>query len=568
MINKKENMKPLFSPEKDDKDTKKNGSKDEYRPYYLPKGDSDDTKSERRPYYIPRNDKRDTGEKSGSKSSRYYSIMGEDDMEHRRERFLWEDDDHEEAVNRILSSSADEEEEEYSRFRERLSRRKRSCLFQEGSPDISPSVRNAIYKAHAENKLILPDGSLVSKDGFKTRINNNIIVLGTSGGGKTRSAVIPNILAANESMIISDPKGSLYEQYEEYLESFGYRVAKLDLISPEKSDFYNPLQYVNTSDEILRLAHQICFSDSTSSGRYDPFWDKADELLITALIAYLVESVRIGIKSPDNLTIAEMIRLFELIDANEMEESHTCDLDRELEEHKVFYFHKTKTESWAFRQWCKFRQVPDKTFNSILITANAMLATLDTTGMQKMMRKDNMMMDLIGQKPTAIFVEVSDTDRSKDLLANIFYTQTMTELCRIADEQPDHRLKVPVRFILDDFGTTSRIEGFQSMISNIRSRNISAMIVLQSLSQLAHGYSENAHTIVDNCDTLLYMGGNDLETAQYIARRSGKSLKNTLSMPVGMHRQFRRGQDAKLCETVDLSQYAFSAKNAELLKSC
>ncbi|WP_295091156.1 VirD4-like conjugal transfer protein, CD1115 family [Ruminococcus sp.] len=443
---------------------------------------------------------------------------------------------------------------------------RRSILSQEGNTTTSEHIRNAISEAHEKNMLILPDGSLVSTDGHVTRLNNNIIALGTSGGGKTRSVVIPNILAANESMIISDPKGTLYELYGEYLESYGYRVLRLDLINPERSDGYNPLSYVQSSDEIIRLAHQICYSDGENYKSPDPFWDKADELLITALIAYLVESVKIGQTSCNGLNISEVIRLLELIDANEMEEKHTCVLDRELEYHKRMYRNKTGHESWAFRQWRKFRQTPDRTLDCILITTNAMLARLDTDGIKQMMQKDTMMMEMIGEIPTAIFVEVSDIDRSKDLLANIFYSQAMTELCKIADNQPDYHLKMPVRFILDDFGTTIRIEGFQNMISNIRSRGISAMIVLQSLSQLAHGYGTSAHTIIENCDTLLYMGGNDLETASYIAQRSGKSLKSTIAMPVGMHWQFRRGQDSKICNTIDLSEYSFCSKKQKHIK--
>jgi type IV secretion system protein VirD4 len=197
------------------------------------------------------------------------------------------------------------------------------------------------------------------------------------------------------------------------------------------------------------------------------------------------------------------------------------------------------------------------------MTANAMLARIDTTGIRKMMSNDNVELCKIGSELTAIFVEISDTDRSKDLLANVFYSQAMSELCRSADNQPDHRLSVPVRFILDDFGTTSNIAGFENMISNIRSRRISAMIVIQSLSQLERRYGESSHTIIDNCDTMLYMGGNDVDTAEYIAKRCNKSLGTILSMPVGRHWQFRRGQKPKFCNTEDLSVYSFRCREED-----
>ena len=423
-------------------------------------------------------------------------------------------------------------------------------------------TENNIIKAHNFNKLILPDGTLCDTDGRVTRTNNNMIVLGTSGGGKTRSVVIPNILAANDSMIIADPKGSLYKKYRSYLESFGYRVSRLDLIDPEQSDHYNPLAYVSTSDEIMRLAHMISYSNvDTSAGlgvrSPDPFWDRASELMLSALIGYIIESVDIGTMSMNKLNFRELISIMEKIDASEMEDCGTCELDRIMEQHSRDYHAKRNEISWACRQWRKFRQTPEKTFNCILITTNALLATLDTKGVQHMMCRDFMDIGSIGEEPTAIFVEMSDTDRSKDLLANIFFTQAMSELCRCADSQPEYRLKRPVRFILDDFGTTCRIDNFDRMISNIRSRNISATIVLQSLSQLEAGYGESAHTIIDNCDTLIYMGGNDIDTAEYISRRSSRSLKSILAMPVGTHWQFRRGQPPKLCDTVDLSEYRF-----------
>ena len=439
---------------------------------------------------------------------------------------------------------------------------KNAILSQEGTAEDNDELRNAIFTAHETKNIILPDGSMVSSDGCVTRTNNNFIVLGTSGGGKTRSMVIPNILSATESMIISDPKGSLYEYYGDYLRSYGYRVVRLDLINPEESCGYNPLDYVQTSDDIMCLAHQICFADGPSLS-YDPFWDRSTELLLSAIIGLLVEQREMYMIYPDKVNIHEVITLLDKIDAAKMEEEQTCELDSEFIVHSEQYYSLANQESWAYRQWIKFRHVADKTFNSVIMTANAMLARIDTTGIRKMMSNDNVELCKIGSELTAIFVEISDTDRSKDLLANVFYSQAMSELCRSADNQPDHRLSVPVRFILDDFGTTSNIAGFENMISNIRSRRISAMIVIQSLSQLERRYGESSHTIIDNCDTMLYMGGNDVDTAEYIAKRCNKSLGTILSMPVGRHWQFRRGQKPKFCNTEDLSVYSFRCREED-----
>ena len=428
-------------------------------------------------------------------------------------------------------------------------------------------VTNAILLARMGNKMVLPDGSLCDTDGRKTRINNNVIVLGTSGGGKTRSVVIPNILAARESMIIADPKSSLYEECGGYLKRRGFRVLRINLIDPERSDHYNPFACAETSDEVMRLAHLICYSNGGAAtgghgGSYDPFWDRASELLLSALIGFLVERDRLSPAKGNGRNVTELMRLLEMIDANEMEDCGTCEFDKLAEEHQKAYLNERKEESWAFHQWKKFRQTPVKTFQSILIVTNAMLATLDTKGMEKLMSVDDLRLESIGTEWTAVFVETSDTDRSKDLLANVFYGQAMNALCSHADAQPEHRLKVPVRFILDDFGTACRIDNFERMISNVRSRNVSVMIVLQSLSQLEAGYGESSRTIIENCDTLLYMGGNDVDTAKYISVRAAKPVKSILSMPVSTHWQFRREQHPKFCDTVDVSEYGWKARGS------
>lgn len=184
-------------------------------------------------------------------------------------------------------------------------------------------------------------------------------------------------------------------------------------------------------------------------------------------------------------------------------------------------------------------------------------AALETPEINKLMSDDDVDIMSIAQKKTVVFVEISDTDRSKDFLANLFYSQAMNILCSYADENCEGgRLPVPIRFILDDFGTNCRIEGFENMISNIRSREISAMIILQSRSQLISGYGENAHTIIDNCDTMIYMGGNDIETARMISTRCNKPVHRVPDMPVGTNRVFRRGERPVFSETKDITMYS------------
>ena len=181
---------------------------------------------------------------------------------------------------------------------------------------------------------------------------------------------------------------------------------------------------------------------------------------------------------------------------------------------------------------------------SIMITLHATLAALETPEINKLMSDDDVDIMSIAQEKTVVFVEISDTDRSKDFLANLFYSQAMNILCSYADENCEGgRLPVPIRFILDDFGTNCRIEGFENMISNIR-------------SQLISGYGENAHTIIDNCDTMIYMGGNDIETARMVSTRCNKPVHRVLDMPVGTNWVFRRGERPVFSETKDITMYS------------
>ena len=416
----------------------------------------------------------------------------------------------------------------------------------------SKALLDTITQAHNTQQLILPDGSLSSLNSIKTRINNNVIVLATSGGGKTRSVMIPNILTAFWSYVISDPKGTLYKTYGRYLRRCGYKVLHLDLIHPERSDKYNPMKYLNSTDEIVKFAHLLVYANGGGCSS-DPFWDRATELLLSAIIAFVHE------RDGDAGTFSQLIDITRSIDANELDNGEgTCELDKVMAEHGRKYKSEHGKESWAHRQWLKFRATPVRTFNCVLITLHSLLTTLDTEEMQFMLCNDEMDITSIGKEKTAVFVEISDTDRSKDIIANTFYGQAMNKLCELADSLPDNRLPVPVRFILDDFGTNVRIEGFQNMISNIRSRNISTIIAIQSLAQLDAGYGANSQTIVDNCDTLLYMGGRDEDTINLISKLSNKPFNKIMEMPVSMHWKIQRGKPAEYCKTVDLSEYDLS----------
>ncbi len=392
--------------------------------------------------------------------------------------------------------------------------------------------------------MILPDGKYYSLDDRSTKLNNNVLVIGTTGAAKTRTVVVPNLLECVGSYIVTDPKGNLYKQWGKYMQEQGYRVLRLSFIHPEKSVHYNPLKYVKTTHQIQQLANSIVSSSDGKSS--DPFWDESSLMLINSLIAYIKESTREESQGQNIHTIMELLRLAGREDG-EMETALNL-LMTEL--------HEEKPDSWAYKQYRNISQAPERTFNSIVVSAIAKFNTIDTEEISKMMEYDEINLKSIGQRKTVVFVEVSDSDRSMDKLVNIFFTQAMNQLCTYADEEcADSMLPVPVRFIMDDFATNCRIDNFENMISNIRSRKISAILILQSLSQLEDGYGRSSHTIVDDCDTLVYMGGNDPETAQAIAIRCNKTTQTILHMPLCSSWIFRRGEKPFMCRNFQLEDY-------------
>lgn len=418
---------------------------------------------------------------------------------------------------------------------------------------IKETNRYNISKAHNLGCGILPNGELFSLDSIETRLNNNMAILGASGAGKTRSVVIPNLLSACGSYIISDPKGNLYTKYGEYMQQYGYKVIHLDFIHPDKSARYNPLNYIHTTDDAMKLASQIVllgYGGVTSKN--DPFWEKASELLVSSLIGYFMEGGNMIERS-----IHSIADLLARIDPNVYENESSCEIDRIFEAHSRSYRFRNGKDSWAYAQYKKFKSTAPRTFGCVIITLQSMISAFDSLGMRYMTSGETELdLKAIGKEKTVVFLCISDTDRSKDTIANIFYSQAMNELCSYADEEcKDNRLPIPVRFILDDFGTNCRIHGFENMISNIRSRGISTVLILQSESQLVKGYGESSHTILDNCDTIAYMGGNDVVTAKTISERSNQPLHKILDMPLSTNWIFRRGSSPKFSKTVDLSEY-------------
>ena len=385
-----------------------------------------------------------------------------------------------------------------------------------------------------KNEMIIAEGVSYSLNCYETKLNNNVLVVGTSGAGKTRSIVTPNLLQATGSYIVSDPKGNLYEKYGPYLKNQGYEVKKLDFTDPENSAHYNFFKYIRKTQDINKISHMIIYSKGQDGYKPDPFWDEASELLLQALIAYLYEGFR---SSEQNLRSVQ--KLIDACNIDENDSGRTTILDKLMEAHEKEY-----EDSYAVSQYKKFRVAAGKTLKSILISLNARIGQFDTPELRELTKYDTIRISGIGMKPTAVFVVVSDTDRSLDGLANLFFTQAMNELCWQADKRcKGNTLPVPVRFILDDFATNCKIAEFPRMIASIRSRGISTMLMIQSEAQLEEGYNKDARTIIGNCDTYVYLGGNDVDTAEAVARRCDLPLKKILNMPVETNWIFRRGQE-------------------------
>lgn len=394
-------------------------------------------------------------------------------------------------------------------------------------------------------KMILAENQEYSLDCYQTQLNNNVLVVGTTGAGKTRSIVTPNLLEATGSYIVSDPKGNLYNKYKRYLEEEGYVVKKLDFTNPEESDGYNFFQYIQSTQDIITTAHMLIY-DGDRGNHVDPFWDQAAQLLLQALIAYLKEAHHAYDQNLHNL-----LKLVTMCSSN-------GDLDdrESMTDTIIKDYARTHKDSYAVNTYNKFRVAASKTLRSILITVNAKLGLFDSPEVKVMTANDDMEIPRIGLEKTAVFVVVSDTDRSMDPLANLFFTQAMNQLCRYADKHcKDNCLPVPVRFILDDFATNCKIAEFPRMIASIRSRGISTMLMIQAESQLTKCYGDDDTTIIGNCDTYVYLGTNDVKTAQAVAERADVPMKKILYMPVGTNWIFRRGQSPINGKNFNLDAY-------------
>ena len=343
--------------------------------------------------------------------------------------------------------------------------------------------------------------------------NKNVLVIGGSGSGKTRFYVKPNLMQMHSSYVVTDPKGTVLVECGKMLVKNHYRVKVLNTINFAKSMHYNPFAYIRSEKDILKLVNTI-IANTKGEGQQagEDFWVKAEKLYYTALIAY------IWYEAPEEEQNFSM--LIDLIDASEAREDdenfkNAVDLlFEELEQKNPNHF--------AVRQYKKYKLAAGKTAKSILISCGARLAPFDIKELRDLTSYDELELDTLGEKKTALFVIISDTDATFNFLVSIMYTQLFNLLCDKADDVYNGRLPIHVRCLLDEFANIGQIPNFEKLIATIRSREISASIILQSKSQLKAIYKDHADTIEGNCDTTLFLGGKEKTTLKEMAEMLGK----------------------------------------------
>ena len=367
--------------------------------------------------------------------------------------------------------------------------------------------------------------------------NKNILVIGGSGSGKTRFFVKPSLMQCTSkdfptSYIVTDPKGTLILETGKMLQRYKYRIKVLNTINFKKSMKYNPFAYLRSEKDILKLVNTIIANtkgDGEKSG--EDFWVKAEKLYYTALIGY------IWYEAPEDEK--NFTTLLEMINASEARED-----DEDFQNPVDLMFERLEEkdpEHFAVKQYRKYKLAAGKTAKSILISCGARLSPFDINELRELMETDEMELDTIGDRKTALFVIISDTDDTFNFVVSILYTQLFNLLCDKADDEYGGRLPVHVRCLLDEFANIGQIPKFEKLIATIRSREISASIILQSQSQLKAIYKDNADTIVGNCDTTLFLGGKEKTTLKEISEILGKETIDSFNTSETRGRELSHG---------------------------
>ncbi|HFE0707957.1 MULTISPECIES: VirD4-like conjugal transfer protein, CD1115 family [Lactobacillales] len=378
--------------------------------------------------------------------------------------------------------------------------------------DIQPYVDEKF-----QNNILLTQTERLTMNGRpanpKYARNKNVLVIGGSGSGKTRFYVKPNLMQMHSSYCVTDPKGTIVIECGKMLEDNGYEIKILNTINFKKSMKYNPFAYLRSEKDILKLVQTIIANTKGEGEKAgEDFWVKAEKLYYTALIGYIFyEAPR------EEKNFATLLDMIDASEVREDDETYMNPIDRLFEA-----LEKKEPTHFAVKQYKKYKLAAGKTAKSILISCGARLAPFDIKELRDLMKEDELELDTLGDRKTALFVIISDTDDTFNFVVSIMYSQLFNLLCDKADDEYGGRLPVHVRCLLDEFANIGLIPKFEKLIATIRSREISASIILQAQSQLKAIYKDNADTIVGNCDSTLFLGGKEKTTLKELSETLGK----------------------------------------------
>ena len=368
-----------------------------------------------------------------------------------------------------------------------------------------------------QNNILLTQTERLTMNGRpanpKYARNKNVLVIGGSGSGKTRFYVKPNLMQMHSSYCVTDPKGTIVIECGKMLEDNGYEIKILNTINFKKSMKYNPFAYLRSEKDILKLVQTIIANTKGEGEKAgEDFWVKAEKLYYTALIGYIFyEAPR------EEKNFATLLDMIDASEVREDDETYMNPIDRLFEA-----LEKKEPTHFAVKQYKKYKLAAGKTAKSILISCGARLAPFDIQELRDLMKEDELELDTLGDRKTALFVIISDTDDTFNFVVSIMYSQLFNLLCDKADDEYGGRLPVHVRCLLDEFANIGLIPKFEKLIATIRSREISASIILQAQSQLKAIYKDNADTIVGNCDNTLFLGGKEKTTLKELSETLGK----------------------------------------------
>lgn len=355
---------------------------------------------------------------------------------------------------------------------------------------------------------------------FEADRNKNIVVVGGSGSGKTFSEIKPSLMQLHSSYVITDPKGTILPDTGHLFQKNGYAVRSFNTINFSKSLHYNPLAYIRKEKDILKVVNVFMENTKGDGNAGDKFWTDCERLFYTAVIAYLWYEA-----PPEDQNIPTLIEILDACQVKEDDEEYQSAVDIMFEN-----LEKEKPNCLAVKQYKKFKMAAGKTMKSILISCAARLAPFDIDELREITMYDELQLDTIGDRKTAFFIIMSDTDSTYSFLIAMIMYQMFNLLCEKADDEYGGTLPFHVRCLLDEFANIGKIPDFEKLISTIRSRGISCMIILQSLTQISSVYKDNAETIIDCCDTFVFLGGKSTKTTKQISEMIGKTTIDTQSV--------------------------------------